>query len=130
MRRKKHSRHNRFAATLCFVGMFLLSIAPTLPGFARSGHLPGNIDLSAYALPDGSSPFICFNSSGDPAPETDLEQHCPLCTLAKVVALPPRIAAIKVSLPVDDVIRALPERPVVQSPILSANRSRAPPATA
>jgi hypothetical protein len=46
------------------------------------------IDLSEYALPDGTIPVICFGGQGDG--KTTTSQGCEYCTLASSVILPER----------------------------------------
>ena len=47
-----------------------------------------DVDLAAYALPDGSIPIICFGGEGDGKNST--LQGCPDCTIANAVIVPER----------------------------------------
>lgn len=44
------------------------------------------VDLSAYVLPDGTIPVICFGGEGDG--KNTSSQACPFCTLASAVIFP------------------------------------------
>lgn len=47
-----------------------------------------DVDLTAYALPDGSIPIICFGGEGDDKNSTLI--GCPDCTIASTVIVPER----------------------------------------
>ncbi len=71
----------RLGTVLALLGLFVLLTAPVLatPQIAAA---PQNLsDLSQYALPDGSIPFICINRTDGSLQDEASAPHCPLCTL-------------------------------------------------
>lgn len=106
---------------LCVFSALLLAFAPLLPMAPAR-----DVDLSAYALPDGTLPVICGPGRFDPD-RPDVEPLCPLCTLANALGLPPVD-------PVGSVLRlahaAAPMAPATSARygrFRSAHRARAPP---
>ena len=55
-----------------------------------------DVDLAAYALPDGSIPIICFGGEGDGKNST--LQGCPDCTIANSIIVPERSQFFAVSI--------------------------------
>jgi len=110
-------------ALLCVLSTLMLAFAPLLPmASARSS----DVDLSAYALPDGTLPFICGLGRFDPD-RPHVEPLCPLCTLANTLGLPPTDLAGGV---LRLAYRAAPMEPATLAGygrFRSAHRARAPP---
>ena len=114
------------AARKALLAFYVLAVA-TL-GFA---HLPlaiPQIDLTAYALPDGTLPVICGVGTGSAPGKQHAGATCDACLLTAAPGLP-----LKVGLSVDapatpqNVFAAVAEQTCAQ-PVKSANaRSRAPP---
>lgn len=83
---------NQRLIRLWLVALYALSMA--VVGFAhtsvpRSGQT-SNVDLAAYALPDGSLPTICFNpATGDGDKPSAMAAPCDACLLTSAAGLPP-----------------------------------------
>lgn len=93
MRGRAHQDRFRRAGTLLTaLAALLLVFAPvwSVPAAASAGG--SDIDLAQYALPDGSVPFICFGDGGGSGTRGGIGPHCPLCTVSKAFALPPKTA--------------------------------------
>jgi hypothetical protein len=72
------------------VSAVLLAFTPILSQAALQKTSLPDIDLSAYALPDGRLPVFCLSASDGDNQTFPTGPHCPLCTLAKSLAVPPR----------------------------------------
>lgn len=75
------------------VARLLLALSIALIGFAHQPPAAGaqpaqGVDLSAYALPDGSLPVLCLGVDGGGEATSGL--HCPACLVSKgfVLAAP------------------------------------------
>lgn len=96
MIRMRHRFETRSASRklLRHVSGFLCALALLLTAFAHQPVVAQGIDgvdLSAYRLPDGSLPIICYNGPGDKEGGSQMNgPHCPFCTLAKSIVLPAR----------------------------------------
>lgn len=82
-------------------------------------------DLSAYVLPDGSLPFLCDATGGDPT--GSYRAHCPLCTLSKILGPPPREPAILRITRFARVTPPLYSEPSIAIRVVTGLGSRAPP---
>ena len=77
------------------------------------------VDLSAYAMPDGTLPELCIMDAGADHPAHNV--HCPACHLAAEIPAPsPSIAAVWTELP-----EGLPPQTAAQ--IIPPLRAGAPP---
>lgn len=66
---------------LCAVALLLVGSFHQLP--ARAATAPTGIDLSDYALPDGTLPVLCLSPSDDGSSSDVLHDHgCEACRLA------------------------------------------------
>lgn len=84
------------------------------------------IDLSAYTLPDGTVPSICFGLDED---QGGSSQHCPFCTLCEILVLPAR-ADISLNIQFASIAFNFDYRDdIVVQNSASYFRSRAPPAS-
>ncbi|MEP1209698.1 MAG: hypothetical protein ABJM29_00855 [Rhizobiaceae bacterium] len=68
--------------TLCL--LVTLALTTTWPASAAQQFSSSVPDITAFALPDGSLPIICF---GNGAPESDAGGHCDECQLTLVQPL-------------------------------------------
>lgn len=130
-RDRRHRDRIRRAGTLfAALAAVLLVLAPIWSVPANAGAGGGDADLVQYALPDGSVPFICFGDGEGTGTGGGVGPHCPLCTISKAFALPPKAAAPFVA---SHRTAAIPARlhsaPAVHS-IHVALGSRAPPVVA
>ncbi|MEX2642147.1 MAG: hypothetical protein WD270_01755, partial [Acetobacterales bacterium] len=93
LHRHRHPRLRLAGALLALAGLLVLVAAPVATVPAAAGAVHGAPDLSAYVLPDGTAPVICYGGGEAPAEDHAAGPHCPLCTLCKVLALPASVAA-------------------------------------
>jgi hypothetical protein len=72
-------------------------------GFGHQKIAPDPVDLTAYAMPDGTLPQLCLDATGDDRAAHNTAGHdaqtkgpCPVCTLATgfVLAVQPEPAAL------------------------------------
>lgn len=120
-------RRNQLARNI-LLALYVLAAATF--GFAhRSTAVATSPDLSSYALPDGSLPFICGQpgKAGDPSGK-HVCTPCDACLLSSAPGLASEHVSL-LSLPSTMVEVEPPEgrlaRPVVEKPL--SFRSRAPP---
>lgn len=77
---------------LCVVALGFAPHAsqPAAPSSQAALAAAAGIDLSLYALPDGTLPDLCLTLHGDEAGGHEGHQspHCPVCTLAKSLIAP------------------------------------------
>ena len=87
------------------------------------------IDLSAYVLPDGSLPVLCFGDAGDGDGRTTLSTNCDACRIASAAGLPePSSPGLKLAASRSFTPDITPQSvPTTNAPI-RANGPRAPPA--
>lgn len=127
---------NLFTAllALCVVALGFAPHAsqPAAPSSQAALAAAAGIDLSLYALPDGTLPDLCLTLHGDEPGGHGGHQspHCPVCTLAKSL-LAPAPEAIATAFAYE---KAYPA-PELDSAALpgarpSAHRARGPPAPA
>ncbi len=104
------------------VMVLLLAVALGVLGFGHRMALHDPVDLSAYAMPDGTLPELCHD--GGTAEHGQKEQPpCPACRIIAAVELPPVITLPPVQLEPVAVIW-----PDVALADASAHPPRAPPA--
>ena len=122
LRRLRHTRANAVVTTL-------FALAVTLLGFAHKPIAlasPTDIDLAAYAAPDGSLPPICGQTDGKGGAAL-FDHHCDACALTASPGLPP---AAQSCLPAPRA-RWLATRPIQVAEVtpasLRAPTSRGPP---
>lgn len=68
-----------------FCLVFAVSLATASPVVADHSAPPPGVDLSQYALPDGTFPVICF---GDGESSTTDALHCDECVSTTIAATP------------------------------------------
>ncbi|MEP2978360.1 MAG: hypothetical protein ABJO86_02675 [Lentilitoribacter sp.] len=61
-----------------------------------TSSMAADVELAAYALPDGSIPIICFGGEGDDKDST--LQGCPDCTIANAIIIPERSQTFAVAI--------------------------------
>lgn len=97
----------------------LLILGVALLAFAHQPLRANVVDLSAYAMPDGTLPELCIVAVGADQPAHQI--HCPACHLAAEIPAPsPIVAAIWTQLP-----ETLPPQTTAQ--IIPSLRATAPP---
>jgi len=120
-------RDIKLPATLIGVASVLfLLVWPMLPRTVLVTDNGQVADLSAYVLPDGSLPFLCDGSSGD-GPSGGYRSHCPLCTLSKILSLPPRAPDIFFAASFTHVPGAPYDGPAIVCRVITGLGSRGPP---
>ena len=104
------------------VMVLLLAVGLTALGFGHRMGLHDAVDLSAYAMPDGTLPELCHD--GETAEHGAKDQPpCPACRIIPAVELPPIITLPPVQLVVVTVVW-----PDVALADASTHQPRAPPA--
>jgi len=112
----------------------VISVVCTLSvAFVFLAHQPAppssvSPDLSAYTLPDGSTPYICLagdhSAPDDPAPSL----HCEFCRLVSATALPEPVADIVLEAGAWLHVHYAPgDTGFVQQAARPGNQTRAPP---
>lgn len=104
------------------VTVVLIALALAFVSFGHRIALAKPIDLTAYAMPDGTLPQLCLDGTDAGKSMAD-KRPCPACVIAAAVCLP---AAM--SLPVVQLPSAQANWPVASQPIAQAHQPRAPPA--
>ena len=100
----------------------LLAVALLTLGFGHRMALQDPVDLSAYAMPDGTLPDLCHDG-GTPAHGTKDQAPCPACRIIAALELP----AIT-SLPPVQLTPIVVVWPAVALADNTAHPPRAPPA--
>lgn len=108
----------------------LYGLAMLLLPLAHRPLAPAEADLSAYALPDGTLPIICWSGAGQSNQPTSAKRICDACLLTAAPGLFPSL--IVQAMPASRVIIVV--SPSRQAPVrvFSANAAaypRAPPAS-
>ncbi|MDO8982270.1 hypothetical protein [Cypionkella sp.] len=102
--------------------VLLLAVALGVLGFGHRMALHDPVDLSAYAMPDGTLPELCHDGSA--ADHGAKEQPpCPACRIIAAVELPPVVA-----LPSEQLEPVAVVWPDVALADASAHQPRVPPA--
>ncbi len=89
MRPRWLSNHNTFGTItrlLCVIALLVVGFAHRIPAASPQP----DIDLSAYALPDGTLPVICHSPAGtdNGSGNTIFVSDCEFCRLASSAILP------------------------------------------
>ena len=84
----------QFARTLM---VLLLAVALGVLGFGHRITLHVRVDLSAYAMPDGTLPELCHDGGTADHGQKD-QPPCPACRIIAAVELPPVITLPPVQL--------------------------------
>ncbi len=108
-----------FARTLM---LLLLAVALGVLGFGHRVALHDPVDLSAYAMPDGTLPELCHDGGAADHGQKD-QAPCPACRIIAAVELPPMITLPPVQL--EPVAVVWPEAALAGA---SEHQPRAPPA--
>lgn len=104
------------------VMLLVLAAALGVLGFGHRMALHDPVDLSAYAMPDGSLPELCHDG-GSADPGQKHQAPCPACRIIAAVELPPILSLPPVQL--EPVAVIWPEAALADTP---AQPPRAPPA--
>lgn len=99
----------------------LLAVALIGLSFGHRMVLEDPVDLSAYAMPDGSLPELCHDGGADHG--TKDQPPCPLCRIIAALDMPPIISLAPVQLAPASVV--WPDTALADA---SLYQSRAPPA--
>lgn len=128
--KSKHPLAGTVIRTLCALALVMVGFAHLVPQFPQDSGA-GQPDLSFYALPDGSIPFICSaaNPTGaDDEPASGLTQDCPACRIISSVVLPVPQPGLKVREPYARIVFPTAQEPVYLAESVFADISpRAPP---
>ncbi|MDZ4310304.1 MAG: hypothetical protein U1A24_07085 [Cypionkella sp.] len=108
-----------FAQTLM---VLLLAVALSVLGFGHRIALHVPVDLSAYAMPDGTLPELCHDGGGPEHGAKD-QPPCPACRIIAAVELPAVI-----TLPPVQLVPVTVVWPDVALADASSHLPRAPPA--
>ncbi len=84
-RRSNHTAFNMITRLLCVFALLLVGFSHTVPAVSSKS----TVDLSAYALPDGTLPVICHTPSGtdDGSSDPGFSGNCEFCRLGSAVIL-------------------------------------------
>lgn len=104
------------------VMLLLLAVALAVLGFGHRMALHDPVDLSAYAMPDGTLPELCHDGGTADHDQKD-QAPCPACRIIAAVELPPVITLPPVQLEPVAVVW-----PDVALADVSIHPPRAPPA--
>lgn len=99
----------------------LLALALGMVGYGHRMALPA-LDLSAYAMPDGTIPVLCL-VGGQESSKSAAEAPCPACVISAMLQMPP-----VGTLPAVDLTATLIEWPAPASVSGMPPPARAPPA--
>jgi hypothetical protein len=98
----------------------LLALALIGLQFGHNALAPEPIDLTAYAMPDGTLPQLCLDASGT---DQQAKSPCPACIIAAAVVFENPVAAAPTRLAV-----SLANWPAPAAPLRAAHHPRSPPA--
>lgn len=104
------------------VMVLLLAVALGVLGFGHRIALHDPVDLSAYAMPDGTLPELCHDGGTQDHGQKD-QAPCPACRIIAAMELPPVITLPPVQL--EPVTVIWPEAALADA---SEHQPRAPPA--
>ncbi|MBC08319.1 MAG: hypothetical protein CMO10_18740 [Thalassospira sp.] len=114
---------------LCALALVLVGFAHLVPQFPQGNA--SQPDLSFYALPDGSIPYICsaaFPTGADDEPASGLTQDCPACRIISSIVLPVPQPGLKVREPYARIVFPRAQEPVhLAEPVFADISPRAPP---
>lgn len=84
--RRNHTTFSTVTRLLCVIALLFVGFAHRVPAVP----LQSDVDLSAYALPDGTLPVICHTpaGTGDGSGNTVFFGDCEFCRLAGAAVLP------------------------------------------
>ena len=84
--RSTHKTMNTVTRLLCVIALLLVGFAHRVPAVSPQP----DVDLSAYALPDGTLPVICHTpaGTGDGSGNAVFSGECEFCRLAGAAVLP------------------------------------------
>lgn len=85
-RSRNHNTLNTVTRLLCVIALLLVGFAHRMPAASPQP----DVDLSAYALPNGTLPVICQSPSGtqDGSGKAVFFSDCGFCRLASTAILP------------------------------------------
>lgn len=133
-RKSKHPLASNVTRALCALALVMVGFAHLIPQFSQGNGAvngAGKTDLSLYALPDGSIPFICsaaYPAGADDEPASGLTQDCPACRIISSIVLPVPQPGLKVREPYARIIFPEAQEPVdVAEPVFQDISPRAPP---
>ncbi|WP_337660048.1 hypothetical protein [Anderseniella sp. Alg231-50] len=83
---RNHNTFNTLTRLLCVIALLVVGFAHRVPAASPQP----DIDLSAYALPDGTLPVICHTPAGtdDGSGNAIFFSDCEFCRLASAAILP------------------------------------------
>ena len=84
--RRTHKTFNTVTRLLCVIALLFVGFAHRVPALSPQP----DVDLSAYALPDGTLPVICHTpaGTGDGSGNAVFSGDCEFCRLAGAAVLP------------------------------------------
>ena len=84
--RRNHNTFNTVTRLLCVIALLFVGFAHRVPAVSPQP----DVDLSAYALPDGTLPVICHTpaGTGDGGGNVVFFGDCEFCRLASAAVLP------------------------------------------
>jgi len=84
--RSTHKTMNTVTRLLCVIALLFVGFAHRVPAVSPQP----DVDLSAYALPDGTLPVICHTpaGTGDGSGNAVFSSDCEFCRLASAALLP------------------------------------------
>ena len=84
--RRNHKTFNTVTRLLCVIALLFVGFAHRVP----TASPQPDVDLSAYALPDGTLPVICHTpaGTGDGGGNIVLSGDCEFCRLSGAAVLP------------------------------------------
>lgn len=97
-----------------------LTVALVGVGFGHRMVAPDRLDLTAYAMPDGTLPQLCLDGSGH---DQTAEAPCPACTIVAAFLLPTQVAPAPILLAAN-----MADWPAPVALLRPMHQPRAPPA--
>lgn len=84
--RRNHNTFSTVTRLLCVIALLVVGFAHRMPAASPQP----DVDLSAYALPDGTLPVICHSPAGtdDGSGNPVFFSDCEFCRLASAAVLP------------------------------------------
>ena len=124
-RRKAMATNIRFLVSLVAAIVLVLATFSHRPVLAT--ETGSQIELAAYAFPDGSTPSLCLGGTADSGSNSAASQECLFCRLVNIAALPSPIE-FSIAAPLGQKpAECLMASEYPSSIFLTSIRSRAPP---
>ncbi len=104
--RRNRKTLNTVTRLLCVIALLFVGFAHRVPALSPQP----DVDLSAYALPDGTLPVICHTptGTGDGSDNADVSGDCEFCRLAGAAVVPtPQEILVPLCAMVDKAVRVV-----------------------